>query len=190
MGAPLDLTGKKFGRLIVISKAESRQHGKFTKAMWNCICDCGLHRVVHACNLMDEGTKSCGTCCRPGTNAKPDTAFEDLWHLYQASARNRGHSWELTKEQFRELTQSPCHYTGRPPSQVTKSAATARRIKAGKDPLPGGFYTYNGIDRVDNSKGYTLENCVPCWGKVNTMKMEMQREEFIALCKEIAIRHQ
>lgn len=126
---------------------------------------------------------------RSGTNAKPDTAFEDLWHLYQAHARDRGHVWELTKEQFRELTKSPCYYTGKLPSQVSKSAATGRRRKRGIDPLPGGIYIYNGVDRVDNSKGYTIDNCVPCCKEANQMKMAFGHDEFIALCKEIAARH-
>jgi hypothetical protein len=126
---------------------------------------------------------------RYATNAKLDTAFEDLWHVYRANARVRGHVWELTKEQFRELTKSPCYYTGKLPSQITKSAATGRRLKRGVDPLPGGIYVYNGVDRVDNHKGYTVENCVPCCKEANQMKMAFGHDEFIALCKEIAARH-
>jgi hypothetical protein len=189
MGAPLDLSGKRFGKLLVIDKTDSADYGSYTKARWNCICDCGRKRTVQAVNLKSGGTKSCGICVRPGTNAKPDTAFEDLWHIYIKNAEYRGHVWGLNKEQFRELTKSPCHYTGRQPSHVQKSAATARRLKEGKDPLPGGLYVYNGIDRVDNSKGYTLDNCVPCCGEVNQMKMAFGHDEFIALCKEVAARH-
>lgn len=189
-----NLIGKRFGTLIVVSKAasvaykDSKGRTPYTKSKWNCICDCGNTTVVMGSNLKGT-TKGCAECTRSGTNAKPDTAFEDVWHRYIASAKNRGHVWELTKEQFRVLTQSPCYYTGRPPVQVGLSAATARRIKEGKDPLPGGIYIYNGIDRKDNSKGYTLENCVPCCGKANQMKMSFGHDEFIALCKEIAVRH-
>jgi hypothetical protein len=64
-----------------------------------------------------------------------------------------------------------------------------RCVKAGKDPLPGGIYIYNGVDRVDNTKGYTIENCVPCSKEANAMKMAFGHDEFIALCKEIAARH-
>ena len=186
------LVGERFGKLLVLSKADSAVYGSdkvlYTKAKWNCVCDCGKFVVVMGSNLKGT-TKGCSICTRSGTNAKPDTAFEDLWHKYVAGARNRGHVWELTKVQFRELTKAPCHYTGKLPSQIATSAATSKRLKAGKDPLPGGVYIYNGVDRVDNSKGYTLENCVPCCKEANQMKMAFGHDEFIALCKEIAARH-
>ena len=38
-----DLTGKRFGRWVVICRAENR--GK--SVMWECICDCGKIKVVH-----------------------------------------------------------------------------------------------------------------------------------------------
>lgn len=189
-----DLVGKRFGKLVVISRHSTVQYTRdsgrvlYTKVKWNCVCDCGKSSVVMGSNLKGT-TKGCSECTRSGTNAKPDTAFEDLWHHYQADARNRGHAWELSKEQFRALTQSPCYYTGILPAQVGKSAATVRRLKEGKEPLPGGVYIYNGIDRRDNNKGYSIENCVPCCKEANQMKMAFGHDEFIALCKEIAARH-
>lgn len=39
-------------------------------------------------------------------------------------------------------------------------------------------WKHNGIDRVDSSKGYTLDNCVPCCSKCNYAKHEMSVEEF------------
>ncbi len=45
--------------------------------------------------------------------------------------------------------------------------------------------TVGGIDRLDNNKGYELENCVPCCPRCNTMKLSMQEQEFYAHCKQI-----
>lgn len=39
-------------------------------------------------------------------------------------------------------------------------------------------FVYNGIDRVDNSVGYVLSNCVPCCSTCNRMKGTMSSEEF------------
>jgi len=39
----LDLTGKKFGSLLVVDRAGFDKHGN---ARWNCICDCGKKIVV------------------------------------------------------------------------------------------------------------------------------------------------
>jgi hypothetical protein len=59
-----------------------------------------------------------------------------------------------------------------------------------------GIYTYNGIDRVDNSKGYTPENTVPCCkicnkikgtGDVQTFKQTLKnwvKQAYQTLCKD------
>lgn len=57
MGALIDLTGERFGRLIVISRAGINSYGKPT---WNCMCDCGNHVIVNAHELRNGDTKSCG----------------------------------------------------------------------------------------------------------------------------------
>lgn len=61
MGSFIDLTGKKFNKLTVISRAESRRQpsGKLV-TYWNCKCDCGNAAIVKGCNLKDGHTVSCG----------------------------------------------------------------------------------------------------------------------------------
>ena len=51
-----DLTGKRFGRLTVIHRAESIKG----QTIWHCRCDCGNEKDVHAANLIKGSTKSCG----------------------------------------------------------------------------------------------------------------------------------
>ena len=46
-------------------------------------------------------------------------------------------------------------------------------------PNRNGSYVYSGLDRVDNSIGYILENVVPCCVTCNSMKMAMSYNEFI-----------
>jgi hypothetical protein len=50
-------------------------------------------------------------------------------------------------------------------------------------------FQYNGIDRVDSSKGYYIDNCVPCCGICNTCKMDLTLDEFIKRSHIIANRH-
>jgi 5-methylcytosine-specific restriction endonuclease McrA len=52
-----DLTGQRFGRLIVISK-----HSQYNRGRWdyNCICDCGNEKVIRGNNLQSSNTTSCG----------------------------------------------------------------------------------------------------------------------------------
>lgn len=56
MNKIVDVLGKRFGRLTVISRAESRGG----RAHWNCQCDCGKKTVVSGAYLRKGHTKSCG----------------------------------------------------------------------------------------------------------------------------------
>lgn len=56
MGKALDLTGEKYGRLIVIQK--DGNIGK--KTAWRCLCDCGNEVTVITDSLRSGRTKSCG----------------------------------------------------------------------------------------------------------------------------------
>ena len=53
----IDLTGRRFGRLLVLSKA-GRRVG--SAVVWRCQCDCGRTVEVAARNLLHSGTVSCG----------------------------------------------------------------------------------------------------------------------------------
>lgn len=55
----IDLTGRRFGRLTVIERADGRNN-KYRNALWNCVCDCGNHVVVASGKLLGEHTQSCG----------------------------------------------------------------------------------------------------------------------------------
>jgi hypothetical protein len=55
---PLDLTGQRFGRLLVGERAPDR-HGHHRVA-WHCLCDCGAEAVVTTTALRSGNTRSCG----------------------------------------------------------------------------------------------------------------------------------
>lgn len=59
MTAPLQLVGRRFGRLIVLRRAEN--FGLTTG--WLCLCDCGVEKPFRANSLVHGKTKSCG-CLR------------------------------------------------------------------------------------------------------------------------------
>lgn len=61
-GQPLDLIGQRFGRLLVIERAEDHidpKSGKH-KTMWLCQCDCGNTYVTRGNSLKSGTAKSCG----------------------------------------------------------------------------------------------------------------------------------
>jgi len=63
MGRPkgADLTGQRFGRLVVMSPAPPYK-GKY--AQWRCICDCGNEKITITASLKNGRTKSCGCLSR------------------------------------------------------------------------------------------------------------------------------
>ena len=59
MGNLIDLTGKRFNRLLVLKRAPNR--GRST--MWFCRCDCGTEKMVGSNVLILGRTQSCGCLC-------------------------------------------------------------------------------------------------------------------------------
>ena len=83
MTLPCELTGKKFGRWSILSRAGNSKAGK---AMWYCRCDCGTERDVIAGNLVFGVTTSCGCSSRESASTR-------------AIARNTKHG-EAHRRQF------------------------------------------------------------------------------------------
>lgn len=160
----IDVNGHRFGRLTAISMAGINAHGD---AAWLCKCDCGSEAVVSCYNLRSGATKSCG-CLRKGTNMLPKgiASFNALFSVTRHSAKKRGYTWKLTKKQVAHLTKQPCNYCGLLPSQVFYQKGC------------NGEYVYTGIDRIDNEKGYTIDNVISCCTKCNRAKFTMTLEEF------------
>ena len=96
---------------------------------------------------------------------------------YKVAARKRKLPLTLTREQFAALVQQDCWYCGGKPRYTWR--------KKGREAGP----LLNGIDRIDNAEGYTVENSVSCCGPCNRAKHTLSREDFIALAKRIAERH-
>jgi len=154
-----DLTGHRYGKLTVIERRGSKR----TYAAWLCKCDCGNEVVVSSGNLRSGNTKSCG--CSRGLLLGV-ASFNNLIGRMKYAAKARGYVWRLTREQVAHLTKQQCHYCGVVPNQVEQH----RGVK--------GNYIYNGIDRLDNTKGYVIDNVVPCCGVCNRAKNDMTVREF------------
>ena len=56
-GTAHNMLGRRFGRLVVVSKKESRKNGS---VIWLCRCDCGNVLMANRITLCSGGVKSCG----------------------------------------------------------------------------------------------------------------------------------
>lgn len=179
----INLTGQQFSRLTVLSQAVSNKHGA---TRWYCHCECGNFTTVNTGSLRNGTTKSCGCYQREvarerilkqkSHNKLPPgmAAFNSMYNSYKKNARKRNLVFELTKEDFSFITKMNCHYCGIEPLQGNNNREDCN-----------GDYIYNGIDRIDSSKGYTVENVVPCCKLCNFAKRDMELKEFINWIKRV-----
>jgi len=107
--------------------------------------------------------------------SKSESARRTLFSEYKNGARRRNLEFNLTTNQFSELTKQNCWYCGIEPSQIKYSSGHKRY-----------YCFYNGIDRVNNTVGYVEANCIPCCGQCNRMKNVLHAEDFIIHIRKIA----
>lgn len=180
-----DLIGQRFGRLVVLKFSHMRDYpegGKIRKrSVYTCQCDCGEIKDIPGIQL-GKGTESCGCLGREVAVAKlkklslpvGEASLNKLYATYQTQARNRKLDFNLSKIQFLKLVSSNCIYCGIAPSQL-----------AG-DSTFNGRALYNGIDRVDNTRGYEIDNCVSCCDMCNHAKKDYSVEQFFSWIKRLS----
>jgi len=181
----ISIVGRRYGKLLVKEFLGTRRRENLpgTVSWWRCLCDCGTMTPLPKSSLISGLTTSCGCLLQAATIAsnirrrKPNSAFNNLLGRYRNNARKKGLEFKLTDEQFRELTSSPCYWTGRLPYRKVTTQCHHDE------------YVYNGIDRLDSEQGYIPENCVPSCYEANSAKSVLSVEEFLKLCYEVAERH-
>lgn len=82
-------------------------------------------------------------------------------------AISAGREFNLTVDECYDLFSKNCHYCGASPSNVAKH------------PGNNGNFIYNGIDRMNNRLGYSIDNVVTCCKICNRAKNNMGYDEFI-----------
>lgn len=144
-----------------------------------CSCSCGKEKVIatHAIKKIG-GTRSCG-CLKVDRMPFGISIRNNAILAMKHNAKNRGYVWELENEEVLAIMDLPCYYCGR----LGTNGRTHMRL--GKT-----YSGYNGIDRRNNSKGYTKENSVPCCKQCNIAKGTLTLDEFIELCYLVTNKNQ
>lgn len=158
--------GKKFGHLSV--ERFDEQSKKYF-----CRCDCGGTRLVKGFELWRKVISHCGCKNIYSSLDRGESSKNSIISSYRLSAKKRGLVYELDNFLVETLFKDYCYYCNSPP--------TTRRK------LPGcfGSFIFNGIDRVDNKKGYTLENSVPCCKFCNQSKGVDSVAKFLTKIEQI-----
>ncbi len=139
----LDITGMKFGRLIVVGYVGQPQNDKGSR--WLCRCECGGETITRSTALKGGHTVSCG-CLRLEAVRK---------HLDSNSSEYR--TWDAMKRRCcNETTKHFEHYGGRGIKVCDRWRDSYSNFLAdmGRRPSPK-----HSLDRIDNNGDYELANC-------------------------------
>jgi len=141
----IDLTGKRFGRWMVIDYG--RTEGK--RAYWKCKCDCGTVKMVSATNLKSGATKSCG-CLNAET-------IGERSRKHGLSGTRLYICWEnMLKRCLNPRSTRYSHYGGR----GIKVCDDWKSFSCFKDwAFANGYTDVLTIERVDANRDYEPSNC-------------------------------
>lgn len=125
---------------------------------------------------------------KPTTRISP--SYKYLFASYRAGARRRKFDFQLDIQQFVEIISRPCTYCNRPPRDFniylknngTRKSSHLSTTQRGVDKA---WIKANGIDRIENNIGYTLDNSISCCSVCNMMKHSMNVVHFIAHIEQI-----
>lgn len=139
-----DLTGQRFGKLVVIKRVQSR--GK--AARWLCECDCGKYKEIDSNHLRNGSTKSCGCLVK-----------ESEWNKKHGLSNSRIYNiWDGMKDRcLKKRTLGYKNYGGR---GITICEEWANSFSSFYNwSMSHGYKNNLSIERIDVNGGYEPSNC-------------------------------
>ena len=143
-----NILGQRFGRLTVISLAETQN----THARWECVCDCGTIKSIDSHLLRKNITKSCG-CLQKELAALRSFKHGDR-KIQNTSTEYK--SWQAMKDRcHNERSRHYKNYGGRGISVCEKWLNSYLNFLQDMGRCPEGM----SLDRIDNNGNYEPHNC-------------------------------
>ena len=162
----LELAGKRFGKLTVVKEAAKSRN---RNVQWETLCDCGKTHIATSSNLNGGHVSSCG-CAGAGAGADTRERFPKslkyVFGRYRSNCKAKGREFALSFEDVAILVSSPCFYFG---TEAIWTPTGGDLFSS--DLTPDTVGNWNGIDRIDNARGYTHGNVLPCSWIANLLRV-------------------
>ena len=147
----IDLTGERFGRLVVLKKASNLE----SRVRWLCRCDCGKEKIVRGDGLRGGDTKSCGCLQKEKASIYCKKFKTKHGHDTRDGKSKTYASWQqMVQRCTNPSNKSYCNYGGR---GITVCGRWGKFENFLEDmgEVPEGHQ----IDRIDNNGNYCKSNC-------------------------------
>lgn len=169
-----DLIGERFERLLALTKTKIEYKNR-SRTAYECVCDCGNKITVDMNSLKRGATKSCGCYFKDVVLTGYKELSGQQWSRIKYSATIRNLEFNINVNQAYDL------YI----KQNKKCALSGVPINLNKVYKGNAESNTASLDRIDSSKGYTIDNIQWLHKTVNIMKSNMSDEVFINWCKTI-----
>lgn len=155
------LDGKRFGDLLVISRSDIRNRSG--KLLWACKCDCGKDYLAITNDLTGGKALSCGKC------------------YYHIEHKDAYISWMSAKSRTQTTTNKDyANYGGRGITMCSNWLIHFKffLLDMGDPPLDPNTGERLSLDRIDNTKGYSKENCR--WATRSEQQLNKRGEHLVS----------
>ena len=155
MGTFIDLTGQKFGKLTAIKRIRQKKYKNGSHSYWLCRCECGNLTEVEVTHLKNGNTKSCGCLKKNRTmqnSTKKHYTGESSTRLYRV--------WIGMKTRCYNPKAGNYKYYGAKGVSICEEWIGDDGYRNFKSwALKNGYKNELTIDRKDNNKSYSPDNC-------------------------------